>query len=85
MQGVLSLAEVTKSPCPSQAVFSDSVHSHHSKVGLKVDHCCCCCFGQFRGSILVSTKEKQMGHVIDISNKERLLKEIYRVVQLSIP
>jgi len=26
-----------------------------------------------------------MGHVIDISNKERLLKEIYRVVQLSIP
>ena len=25
-----------------------------------------------------------MGHIIDISNKERLLKEIYRVVQLSI-
>ena len=25
------------------------------------------------------------GYVIDISNKERLLKEIYRVVQLSIP
>ena len=26
-----------------------------------------------------------MGHVINISNKERLLEEIYRVVQLSIP
>ena len=26
-----------------------------------------------------------MSHVIDISNKERLLEEIYRVVQLSIP
>lgn len=26
-----------------------------------------------------------MGHVIDISNKERLLEEIYRVVQLLIP
>ena len=26
-----------------------------------------------------------MGHVIDISNKERLLEEIYRAVQLSIP
>tara|TARA_B100000767_G_scaffold53221_1_gene48880 strand:- start:68 stop:337 length:270 start_codon:yes stop_codon:yes gene_type:complete len=42
-------------------------------------------FGQFRGYILVSTKEKQMSHVIGISNKERLLEEIYRVVQLSIP
>ena len=26
-----------------------------------------------------------MSHVIDISNKERLLEEIYRAVQLSIP
>jgi antirestriction protein ArdC len=35
--------------------------------------------------MLGSTKEKQMSHVIDISNKERLLEEIYRAVQLSIP
>ena len=34
---------------------------------------------------MVLTKEKQMSHVIDISNKERLLEEIYKVVQLSIP
>ena len=26
-----------------------------------------------------------MSHVVDISNKERLLEEIYRAVQLSIP
>jgi hypothetical protein len=26
-----------------------------------------------------------MSHVIDISNKERLLEEIYRVLQMSIP
>ena len=35
--------------------------------------------------MLGSTKEKQMSHVIDISNEERLLEEIYRAVQLSIP
>ena len=35
--------------------------------------------------MLASTKEKQMSHVIDISNKERLLEKTYRVVQLSIP
>ena len=85
MKNVLSLGKVAKSPCPSQAVFSDSTPLTSFKSRSKGRPLLLLLFGQFRGSILVLTKEKQMGHVIDISNKECLLEEIYRVVQLLIP
>ena len=85
MKNVLSLGKVAKSPCPSQAVFSDSTPLASFKSGAKGRPLLLLLFGQLRGSILVLTKEKQMGHVIDISNKECLLEEIYRVVQLLIP
>ena len=80
-----NLGKVAKSPCPSQAVFSDSTPLASFKSGAKCRPLLLLLFGQFRGCILVSTKEKQMNHVIDISNKEHLLEEIYRAVQLSIP
>ena len=35
--------------------------------------------------MLVSTKEYELSHLIDISNKDGLLEVIYRTVQLLIP